>query len=151
MSSQSEVASAIALTVWQDPQGDVVLRYDREQCLVYFACWIDAGVPADYLCRLTFHHAWAVRAFRLETLPYETREPHYRSSIFVVDDSCWLREVSEQRLRSYPNWKHWDRREYQHYVVKGHDNYYDVVASSFEETTVPETEAGDLARLVLEA
>jgi len=151
VSAQRQIALGIPLNVWQDPQGNVALRYDRGQCFVYFACWAEAGVPADYLCQLTFHHAWAVRGLRLEMLPYETKEPFYQSSIFVVEDSRWLREVSDQRLKNYPNWKTWDTRDYLHYVVQGHDNYYDIIASGFDETKLSETDAGDLAHLIAEA
>jgi hypothetical protein len=105
MSIAREIAIGIPLNLWQDPQGDVVLHYSREECLVYFGCWVEAGVPADYLGKLIFHNAWAVRGLCLEGSPYKTKEPLYRSSLLVVQDSKWLHEVSEQRLQYYPNGK----------------------------------------------
>jgi hypothetical protein len=62
-----------------------------------------------------------------------------------------LHQVSAKRLQYYPEWKTWDTREYQHYVVQGHDNYYDIIASGFEETTLSESDAGELAHLIREA
>ena len=136
--------------MWQDPLGDVVLRYSLEECFIYFGCWISPGEPADYLGKLTFHDAWAVRGFHFEFLPYEVEELNYHSKILVVKDSQWLMQLSERRLSLYPEWKNWDKREYRHYVVSGHDNYYDIIATRFDEQIVPEGEAGEMARLIYE-
>jgi hypothetical protein len=151
MSSTSEIAIPLPLEVWQDPQGNVVLHHSREGCSVYFGCWAEAGEPADYLCRLTFHHAWAVRGFNLECLPYRAQEHNYRSYIYRVEGSAWLEQVSEQRQACYPEWKRWDGREYLHYVVSGHDNYYDVIAAGYNAQIIPEGEAGEMVRLIREA
>ena len=151
MSPISEIVVPLPLKVWQDPQGDVILHYSREDCSVYFGCWAGAGEPAAYLCRLTFHHAWAVRGFCLEFLPYKIPEHKYRSCVYRVEGSTWLKQVSEQRHRNYPEWKSWDGREYLHYVVSGHDNYCDIIAAGFDEQIIPESEAGEMARLIHEA
>ena len=148
MSSSPEIGIAIPLNVWQDPQGNVVLRYSREECLIYFGCWTDAGSPADYLGQLTFHHAWAVRGLRLEWHGYEIAEHKYHSSILSIQNSKWLSQLTEQRLHAYPNWKRWDTREYLHYVVSGHDNYYELIATGFEESIVSQAHAGELAYLI---
>lgn len=149
MFAKSEIAVPISLGVWQDPQGDVVLHYSREDCEVFFGCWIEAGVPADYLCNLTFRHAWAVRGLSLEGFPYQVKD-HVRSCIYEVENSVWLKQVSEQRLEIYPRWKDWDERKYKHFVVWGHDNYFDIVATEFEERTIPKGEAGELVKLIVE-
>jgi hypothetical protein len=151
MSLFAEIAIAIPLKVWQDPQGNVVLRYSREECLLFFGCRTEAGDPADYLCQLKFHHAWAVRGLRLEYLPYRIKDHKYHSRILLVENSQWLRQVSQQRVENYPEWRTWDTREYLHYVVAGHDNYYDIIATGFDELIVPENEAGELATLIHEA
>ena len=151
MSSAPQIAVAIPLKLWQDPQGNVVLRYSRETCLMYFGCWTDAGEPADYLGQLTFHNAWAIRGLRLESHSYKIKRHEYHSNILVVENSEWLPQVTEQRLKNYPEWKTWDTRKYFHYVVSGHDNYYDIIATGFEENIVPENEAGELAKLIHEA
>ncbi len=145
-----EIAVPVPLKVWQDPQGDVVLHSSHEGCTVYFGCWEVPGEPADYICKLTFNHAWAVRGVDSEYLPYEYKE-HHRSCIYEIEDSEWLKQNIEQRSKSYPEWKEWDNRTYHHYVVSGHDNYFEVVAASFEEQVVLRSEAGELARLCDEA
>ena len=145
-----QLAVPIPINVWQDPQGDVVLYYSREGCNVSFGCWAAAGEPADYICELGFNHAWAVRGVNSEYLPYEIQEQN-RSCIYEVTDSEWLKHESEQRSRSYPEWKKWDSRLYHHYVMSGHDNYVEVIAASFEERLVSRREAGELARLIDEA
>ena len=150
MTSISEIAVPIPLTIWQDPQGNVVLRYSREECFIYFGCWTEAGEPADYLGKLKFHHAWAVKGLRLEFLPYKIKEHKCHSKIFAIEDSQWLKQMSEQRLRNYPDWKSRDNQEYRHYVVSGHDNYYDVIATGFDEQIIPESEAGEMVKLIYE-
>lgn len=151
MSRTDEIGIAIPLDAWQDPQGNVILRYSREEYLVYFGCWTDDASPADYICLLTFHNAWAVCGFRLEWHGYKIAEHKHHSEIFKIENSKWLSELTERRLAMYPNWKHWDAREYFHYVVSGHDNYYDIIATGFEESIIPESEAGELAVLIQEA
>src|SRR2546430_1356272 len=104
-----ELAVPIPLKVWQDPQGDVVLHNSREECKIYFGCWIDEADPADYICKLTFVHCWAVRGFLLENFPYEYKE-HLPSCIYEIENSDWLKKSTEQRSKLYPNWKEWDAR-----------------------------------------
>ena len=146
-----QLAVPIPLKVWQDPQGDVVLHHSRECCTVSFACWDAAGEPADHICQLNFHHAWVVRGVNSEYLPYEGPEHHQHSCIYEIEDSVWLKQESEERGKTYPEWREWDSRLYHHYVVRGHDNYVEVIASSFEEGVVSRSEAGELARLMDEA
>jgi hypothetical protein len=142
--SKPEIATPISLNIWQDPQSNVVLHHSCEECEVFFDCWMGAGEPADYLCKLIFHHAWAVRGIRLEGLPYQIKT-HRRSCIYEIENSEWLKQVSEQRLRNYPEWKNWDENKYHHFVISGHDNYYDIIAADFEEQKISKDEAGDLA------
>ena len=150
MFSKSEIAVPISLNVWQNPQGNVVLHHSREDCQVFFGCWTESGEPASYLCKLTFHQAWAIRGLRLECFPYRVKE-HRHSCIYEVDNSSWLEQVSEQRLKNYPEWRSWDERKFRHFVVSGHDNYYDIVATEFEEQKIPEDEVGELIKLIREA
>lgn len=148
MSKPRETAIQMPLSVWQDPQGDVVLRYSLEECHIYFGCWEAAGILAKYLCELTFHQAWAVRGVRLGGAPYKIGPPYLRSSILVVEASRWLEEVTALRLEYYPEWKSWDKREYLHYAVSGHDIYYDIIATGFDERIVAEADAGEFVRLI---
>jgi hypothetical protein len=145
-----EIAVPVPLKVWQDPQGDVVLHSSRGECNIYFGCWESAGEPADYICKLIFNHAWAVRGGSSEYLPYEHKE-HHRTCIYEIVDSEWLRQKSERRSKSYPDWKKWDGKVYRHYLVGGHDNDYEIIAASFEEQVISRSEAGELARLCDEA
>lgn len=145
-----EIAAPIPLKVWQDPQCDVVLHAGRDGCAVYFGCWAIAGEPADYICKLTFTHGWAVRGYNSEFLPYE-RGGCSRSCIYEIENSEWLRQETTQREKNYPEWKEWDKKSYHHYVVSGHDNYYEIIAASFDEQIILRADAGEMARLIDEA
>lgn len=140
----------VPLHVWQDPVGDVILEHSRSKCAVYFGCWINAGEPADYVCELQFDHAWAVRGHRSEILPYRPGRGHQppHSGIYKVENSTWLQQASKQRAADYPNWRNWDAKDYFHFVVLGHDNYYEIIAAGFSEKKISYEDAGELKRLV---
>jgi hypothetical protein len=142
-----ELAIPIPLQVWLDPQGDVVLKHSRSECIIYFGCWLSAGEPAGYVCELIFDHAWAIRGYRSEYLPYRLKQKGSHSDIYEIENSTWLKQASEQRARSYPNWQSWDKKIYHHYVVQGHDNYYELLAAGYTEKKVPYHEAGELTNL----
>lgn len=141
----------IPLKVWQDPQGDVVLHNSRTECFIHFGCWISNIEPADYICKLIFHNVSAVRGFRFEYTPHESKEFKYHSSISVIENSRWLEQLNEQRLKHHPEWEKLDEKKYKHFVVSGHDNYYDIIASGFDEEIISRNDAGELKRLIDEA
>ena len=142
-----EIAIAIPLKVWKDPQGDVILHYSCESCVIYFGCWITNIEPANYLCKLTFHRAWAVRGYLREE-DYNVKEHDYRSYVYRVENSEWLHHEENRRSIASPDRKQWDTNTYNHYVVPGHDNHYDIIAADFTETTIPFESAGDLLRVI---
>ncbi len=141
-----EIAVAIPLKVWQDPQSNPLLIFSGSICVVYISCWDDDGVPADYICKITFNSGWASRFYGIEYLPYEIKEFHC-SSIYEVKDSKWLKESSERRLQYYPQWKTWDKKTYHHFVVSGHDDYVEIIAESFTEEIIPIESAKEMLPL----
>ena len=143
-----EIAKPIPLHVWQDPQGDVVLKHSLSECAVYYDCWTNAGEPADYICEPQFNHAWMVRGHCSEHLTYQVNQGSSRSDIYKIENSTWLRQASQRRATDYPNWRDWDEKEYCHFVVQGHDNYYEIIATGYSEKQIPYEEAGELKRLV---
>ena len=112
-----------------------MLIFSANVRVVYIGCWVDAGIPADYICKITFNSGWVSRFYGIEYLPYEIKE-FSRSSIYEVIDSKWLKESTERRLEYYPQWKTWDKKTYRHFVVSGHDNYVEIIAESFTEEIV---------------
>jgi len=101
--------------------------------------------------RIAFHHAWEVRGYCAEYLPYQGKKGLSVSSVYEIEASTWLRQACNQRLENYPHWWNWDVKEYTHYIVQGHDNYYELLASGFTEKRIPYQEAGELQRLIDEA
>lgn len=137
MFSGAEIAVPIPLAVWQDPQGNLTLNHTDGLCEVLFDCWDESGEPADYSCSIKFQQAWAVRGVCMESTPYKYKE-HLRSCIYEIENSLWLDELSKMRVAYYPEWKDWDKRIYKHFLVTGHDNYYEIIATGFdEEKTFP--------------
>lgn len=144
-------AVAIPLEFWQDPQGDVILIYSEQECSVYFACWVTAGEPAPFIGQLSFGHASGLRSFHREFCPYQVSNPG-KSEILRVPDSELVREHLAYRQRHYshlstslvaPN----------HYVVRGHDIYHEILAVGFTSSRIPNQDVTDprLVRLITNA
>jgi len=133
--NSKENAVAIPLKVWQDPQGNPLMIFSEHNCEIYVGCWIEAGIPAEYICKITFISGWASRCYGVEYLPYEIKE-HLRSAIFELTNSLWLKESSEYRLKCYPEWKTWDNLIYHHYIIQGHNNYIEIIAESYKEEVI---------------
>ena len=139
-------AAVIPLSCWQDPQGDLVLIYSERECSVFFGCWVSSGEPADYICRLSFERAAAVRSYRREFIPYRVLAPSVHSYILRVGDSDFLREQVAHRRQHYPQSA---GPSLQHFVVVSHDVYHEVLALGFTEATIPATDLTDERLLVL--
>lgn len=135
LGSSKEIAVAIPLKVWQDPQGNPLLIYSERSCEIFVGCWEEAGTPANYICKITFNFAWASRSYGIEYLPYEIKE-HKRSAIFDITNSKWFKESSDYRLKCHPEWKTWDKKIYHHFVVQGHDEFVEVLAESYNEEAI---------------
>jgi hypothetical protein len=145
--SDNDPAETIQLSVWQDPQGEVVLEHGSRECHVFFGCWSEAGVAAEFVAQVTFDWAWASRVVRTEFVPYRF-EPNGETYLLRVARSGWLAELTGQRLSNYPKWRDWDKRTYHHFVVVGHDSYVDVIAEKFSVQKLGRREAGKLSRLI---
>ena len=138
-------AAAVPLSCWQDPQGDSVLIYSERECAIFFGCWVSAGEPADYICRLSFERAAAVRSFRREFLPY--RVPVLPP--FAHPACRRLRLSSRAGCLSAAALPAVCGPALQHFVVVGHDIYHEVLAASFTEATIPAADLTDERLLVL--
>jgi len=144
-------AVAIPLEIWQDPQGDVILIYSEYECSIYFACWAAAGEPANFIGHLSFNRPCSVRGFHREFSPYQVSNPG-KSEILCVPDSELVRQHLAYQQRHYshlrprlvaPN----------HYVVRGHDIYHEILADGFTCDKVPNQNVTDprLLRLITNA
>lgn len=147
MFASNQTAIAVPLKIWKDPQSNPLLIFSEHLCLIYVGCWSEAGTPADYICKLKFNAGWAARCYGIEFMPYLIKE-HHRSSIYEVQNSSWITQATEERLRYYPRWKNWDTRIYHHYAINGHDKYVEVIAESFDEELIPHGKAEDILPLL---
>ena len=141
-------ATAIPIKSWQDPQGDIVLIYSEHECSIFFGCWVASGEPADYICRLSFQRAAAVRSFPREFLPYRFPLDAPGPCILRIPDSDLLRELVVYRQRHYPQ-SPFDPSQHSHFVIHGHDIYHEILATGFSETTIPASELTDERLLAL--
>ncbi len=128
----------LELPIWQDPQGNVILEKCRNNCYLYFDCWEDnTPTYANYFGKITMYNAWAVKSLDVECYDIYPKEDYkYRSSIFIVQNSQWLKEMIEKRAAYYDNWTGWKDKEYKHYLIRGHDNYFEIIAEKYSIETV---------------
>ncbi len=146
MRESDQFLTEIELPVWQDPQGDVVMEKSRDYCQIYFDCWDEKKPPkqANYIAKLEFINAWAVRSVDIENYPVQPLgEYQFKSSIFVVENSSWLNDVFNLRNKYYSdNYTGWKDIEYKHFLVKGHDNYFEIIAQDYKVNKVKRRKAG---------
>ncbi|AZA98285.1 hypothetical protein EG359_01110 [Chryseobacterium joostei] len=137
------------LPIWADPQGNVIMEKCRDHCFLYFDCWLDnEPTYADYIGKITFQNAWAVTSLDIEFYDiYPKEEFKYKSSIFVVENSLWLKEMFEKRVKHYDNWTGWKDKIYHHFHFAGHNNYFDIIAESYKVEKIPKTKTQYFKRL----
>jgi hypothetical protein len=132
----------IPLQHWPNPQGDILLCYSEKECSLHYACWLAAGEPADFICRLSFQKAAFVRAFRREYIPYPIPENARPGYILHILDSEFAKEHAAYRQRFYSHIPT-DTTVRNHYVFIGHDIYYELFAGDFTETVIPQSAITD--------
>jgi len=143
--SLEEIANEIPLEVWQDPQGDVVLQISEHECFVYFGCWDENGEPADFLAKLTFDCKEA-KYIKSDFVPYKRNNLHNHSCIFIVENSLWLNNYIERKIKRNPLVKNpektWDDKSLKHYIIQGHDIYVELISSGYILEKIPSQESG---------
>ncbi|MES9685211.1 hypothetical protein CN514_05985 [Bacillus sp. AFS001701] len=144
-----EKAIQIPLEVWQNPQGDVILNISERDCHVFFGCWDEDSNPADYIAKVTFNNCWSANYIHSEYVDYEYELKNHRSYILKVLNSRWLEELYTKQLRLYSRSK--INKDYNHYVVRGHDVCVEVIAREFIIEKLNKEQAGENFRLSEEA
>lgn len=143
--TKEQYLTEIELPLWADPQGNVFLEKSRAHCFLYFDCWENnAPTNANYLGKIIFENAWAVQSLDVEFYDiYAKEELRFKSSIFVVENSLWFKDMWEKRAKIYDNWTGWKDKTYQHFHFAGHDNYFDVIAEKYSVEKVIKSEIKD--------
>lgn len=130
------------------------MEKSRDYCHLYFGCWDEQNPPnyADYMGKIEFTDAWAVRSVDVEFYDIHPKEGYqFKSSIFIVENSVWLKEVLAIRNKYYSdNWTGWKDRTYKHYLVSSHDNYFEIIATDYRVERIDKTAAGKYAYLIKE-
>jgi len=119
----------------QDPQSNLSISIKEDICEVTFRVWdLDGQEIEGVRGRVSFDHGWACEYVMLEIYSYPEQKELCSSDIFLwkLTQSSWLTEKIDQRTKIYPTWLNQDRREYFHFLIEGHDNYIEVIASGFK-------------------
>jgi hypothetical protein len=134
---KTDRATPIALDVWKDPQGFVLIEHVRDEAWLTFRCWDSAGSIAAHVGCLHFEGVWHLSSNRFQkTRSYPDIEVTDLVSYYLeVKNSSLLKALHDQRTAHDPDWKSFDKRKYRHWVVESHDFYTEITASrvSFSE------------------
>jgi len=150
---KEEYLTELKLPIWQDPQGNLIIEKCRDNCFVYFNCWSDKWINdevtwADYIGKITLENSWAIKSMDIEFYDIYTKEDQkHKSSIYIVENSLWLNKMIEKREKHYNNWTKWKDKKYNHYHIKSHDNYFDIIAESYSIEKIKKTDNHYFKRL----
>ncbi len=136
----------LPLPVWQDPQGDIVLRMSETNCNVYFGCWESPGVGANYLANILFNGCTSSRYIKHEFIPYTVNNlTNEHSYILEINNSDWLNQEIAYRGNIYGDKLTINQR---HFLIKSNDMYIELLATDYALQTINEENAGDLVYLI---
>ncbi len=124
----------------QDPQSNLSINISEGLCEVTFLLWdLDDQEVTTHKGRLIFHGCWAAEYLGVEMYTCDRPSELCLPNIFlsVIGESQWCANKTQQRAEVYPTWLAWDKREYIHYLLQGHDHWIQVLARSFEFQIVP--------------
>ncbi len=131
---KKETAISIPLKEWQDPVNDVILHFSERECSIYFLCWDENHkINRDIIGKLYFE-AWAVHSVRSEVCPH-IKDFKRGSSILEVINSVWMTQVNKYFYNNTDLSK-----TSHHYIVKGHDIFYEIIADKYEEIYIRDSE-----------
>ena len=135
-------AIAVQLPVWMAPNDYVSIVYIRDTIHVYFKIWSSRGVYSNQYGMFNFDDVWSIRSCRHKRLKYypNEEEHNYSSYYLTVPSSSWLDELFLERELSEKDWRKYDKREYQHYVIQSNDYYIEIIASHIEFSVVDNLE-----------
>jgi hypothetical protein len=145
-SELSEIARAIEIPFQPDlVLGPELVHQDLPTDALYYVTEQDEPV------RVTFERKDAVRVCRGEYLPYEEGDPPGEGlfSLFIVDNSRWLRERHAYESRFYRDCYEWGGdvdemlTDYDHYLLHFHDEFVEAIAAGIWFEKHPEPFAGD--------
>lgn len=139
--NQPNTAVPLNLPFQVNPQGNTALVHSTSNCQVFVSLWDEHNGELPTLGKFRFLNAWASRCFSSEDGGnYRTANTEPLLFFARIDQSTWLTECINRRLTRYPDWLKWDKRIYHHYVVRGHDNYVEIVAEDVEILSATEAE-----------
>lgn len=125
-----DIADPIELPVWKDPQNFVIVEHVRDEVWIYFRCWEEPGIDADYIGCLHFQAVWHLESTRFKpTKGYPNVTDTDAVSYYLhVKHSTLLRSLIQNRADNDPDWVKYDKDEYLHYIVESHDFFTHIVA-----------------------
>lgn len=124
----------------QDPQSNLSITISEGLCGATFSLWdLDDQDVTTHKGRLIFHDCWAAEylGVKMHTCDRPSELCHPNIFLSAIGESQWLANKIQQRAEIYPTWLTWDKREYIHYLLQGHDHWIQVLARSFEFQIVP--------------
>jgi len=130
----------MAMSYKQDPQSNLTILINEGICqATFFLLDANDAEVTDHQGRLIFHNCWAAEFLSSELNPYSCASGQCIPGIFLtkVLEAKWYADKIRDRVAIYLNWRTWDKRVYTHYLLSGHDNYVQIIASDFTFEVIP--------------
>lgn len=124
----------------QDPQSNLTLLINEGICEATFLLWDSNDAEATgNKGGIIFHDCWAAEHLSSELKPYSGANEQCIPGVFLVKvlGAQWYVDKVRDRVAMYSNWQAWDKRVYFHYLLSGHDNYIQIIASGFKFEVTP--------------
>lgn len=125
----------------QDPQSNLSIQIEEGVFEVTFQVLdVDNQEIEGYKGKVSFDNSWACEYVGMEVYPYSESKELCSSELFLwkLTRSGWFEEKVNQRSKIYPTWLDWDKRVYLHYLILGHYNCIQIIASGFKIDLIPE-------------
>jgi hypothetical protein len=119
----------------QYPQSSLSLQFEDGNCTITFQIWNLADEQVEsHKGVISCHNCLACEYISMELYPYQDDKELCAPNAFIfkISQSSWFDEKIKKRSQVYPTWLSSDKKVYFHYLIEGHVNYIQVIATGFK-------------------
>lgn len=133
-SQVKDLAYPIELPFWQAPNDDLVIKSIDDKLTAYCKIWYKPAKYSKFTGIFQFFDVWAMRFERNKQLAYYSHcdGDDSNACYWIIPESSWLEQLKNERQSHFPDWQHYDRGDYWHYIVQSDKFYVEVIAKQIE-------------------
>jgi hypothetical protein len=129
-----DFAYPVELPYWQAPNDDLVIKSKGDELTAYCKIWYKPAKYSKFTGIFEFSSVWAMRFERNKKLAYYNHcdSDDFTSCYWVIPESSWLAQLASERQSHFPDWRHYDRGDYWHYIIQSDSFYVEVIAKQIK-------------------